>query len=159
MFYLVLVSTLNNLFHLKTRHNSLTKKIELEKLYKQITNEANKIDDEERLRCEVKRFGLKVPGCRDKDVLTNEQYGLIKTFTSRDDITVRKSDKSKTCVSMDSTDYEAKLSLIVGDTTKFSRIDEDSSETLKKKLINLIDAANLSTNDLQFSKLVVTLNP
>ena len=44
---------------------------------------------------------------------------------------------------MDRTDYEAKLSLIVGDTNKFSRIDEDSRETLKKKLNNLMYAANL----------------
>ena len=41
-------------FHLKSRHDSLTKNIDLEKLYKQITNDTGRsnihINDGERLR-------------------------------------------------------------------------------------------------------------
>ena len=98
-------------------------------------------------------FSAIVPGSRDKDVLTKEQYGPIKVITSSDDIIARKSDKSKICVIMDGRDYEAKLSLYVGDITKFSRIDEYFTETPKKKLNNLIEASNLSTNDFNLSKL------
>ena len=49
---------------------------------------------------------------------------------------------------MDRTDHEARLSLTVGDTTIFSRNDEDSTETQKKKLNSLIDATKYSTNDI-----------
>ena len=48
--------------------------MELEKLFKQNINEAYKnnvqINDDERLRSELKRFGLQVPGIRGKDELT-----------------------------------------------------------------------------------------
>ena len=127
-------------------------KMELEKLNKQITNEAGKnnvqIDDDRRLRGELKWFTLQVPWSIDKDVLTVEQYGQFKTFTSKDDIIVRKTDRTSTCVFMDRTDHEARLSLTVGDTTIFSRNDEDSTETQKKKLNSLIDATKYSTNDI-----------
>ena len=86
-------------FQLESRHDSLTKKWSWKNCISQITNEASKnniqINDDERLRCEIKRFGLRVPGCRYEDVLIKEQYGLIKTFASRVAIIVRKSDKSK----------------------------------------------------------------
>ena len=133
--------------------------MELKKLYKQITNEASKnnvqINDDELIRCKLKRFSLQVTGSRDKDVLTKVQYRLIKVFTNRDDIIARKSDKSNTCVIMDRSDYEAKLSLNVGDTTKFSQIDKYSTETLKKKIEKPNTyASNLSANDLKLSKLL-----
>ena len=56
---------------------------------------------------------------------------------------------------MDRSDYEAKLSLNVGDTTKFSQIDKYSTETLKKKIEKPNTyASNLSANDLKLSKLL-----
>ena len=60
---------------------------------------------------------------------------------------------------MDRTDYEPKLSLIVEDTTNYSEIDEDFTETQKKRLTNLIDASKLSTNGLKLSKLVGPYKP
>ena len=49
--------------HLRSRYDPLIKKIELERLFKQIKTEASnrtiEITDEDRLNCELKRFGLR----------------------------------------------------------------------------------------------------
>ena len=67
-------------------------------------------------------------GCGLKD-----QYGPIKSCTSRYDFIVGRSYRSNTCVFIDYTDFEAKFHLIVGDTTNFSRVNKDSKVILKKK--------------------------
>ena len=64
--------------HLKSRYDPLIKNLELKRLLKQIKTEASnrtiEIADEDRLKCELKRFGLRENNCHDKDLLTREQY-------------------------------------------------------------------------------------
>ena len=74
------------------------------------------------------------PTCRDKDLLTKEQYDLVKSFTSRPEIIIRKSDKSNACVIMDRSDYDTKLTQIVNDENKFQKISKDDTESLKNKI-------------------------
>ena len=76
--------------HLKTRYNSIRKKIEVEKLYNQITNEKGKsnivINDEESLRCELKRYGLKKPNDFTRRLISTEQMECIKNFNNNEHI-------------------------------------------------------------------------
>ena len=74
-------------------------------------------------------------------------------------MTIRKSDKSNSIVIMDRSDYLNKLSSIVADEQKFTRLTKDSTEALKKKLNGLIEASNMSTNDFKFNKLVGHYKP
>ena len=96
--------------HIKTKIDDNKKKIEIEKLFQDITNlsKQNKIiiNNEERLKCELKRYGLKTSKDFSKDLITKEQYKKIKEFIIRDDIIFRKADKSNTFVIMNKHVYK-----------------------------------------------------
>ena len=70
--------------HIKTKSSQLDRKIELEKLYASIkTHEKNKavtILDDEQLKTELKRHGLKQINDFNKDVLSKEHYIKIIIF-------------------------------------------------------------------------------
>ena len=98
--------------HLRSKYDLSRKKVELEKLYTQIETEKKKgtitIENEEGLKCELKRFGLRNIRDYGRDVLTKEQHSLIKEFNNNENIIVRKADKSNTFVIMNKEDYNKK---------------------------------------------------
>ena len=127
-------------------------------MFRQVKTEASnstvEITDEDRLKCELKRFGLKENNCHDKDLLTREQYIKLKGLRDNEQVIIRKSDESNSIFIMDRSDYLIKQSCIVGDKQKFTKLTKDSTKALKKKLNGLIKASNMSTNDSKLNKLV-----
>ena len=88
------------------------------------------IKNEERLTCELKRFGLKE---RDftKDLITKEEYNKIREFNRNDNIIVRKADKNNTFVIMDKNEYIRQLTHLLSNPSKFQRINSDPTKAIK----------------------------
>ena len=84
--------------HMKTKYSAIQRKIELEKLYKQITDKKSEkileIPDEELLKCELRRFGLRSPLRFDKSLITREEQKKIKEITNNPEITIKKLTKA-----------------------------------------------------------------
>ena len=118
--------------HLKSKYNSLQKKIEVEKLYKQITSAKDNgyinVDNQDMLLSELRTYGLRVPTDNLRDVLSRDQYSMIKDFNSNEDIVVRKADKTNTLFILNKPDYISKLMALVSDTNKFKNFNHDSTE-------------------------------
>lgn len=136
--------------HLKSKYDNLIKKIEVEKLYRNICDEKRKnnlnITDEERLKCELKRFGLQNNRDYNKNNISKEQLKLIKEFNADEDIITRKADKSSIFVIMNRADYSNKINDILSDGNKFIKVDKDPTPQIKKKLRSLIDTVNANSN-------------
>ena len=115
--------------------------------------------NEELLKCELKRFGLKKINNFRKDILTNEQYAKIAEFLKNKDIIVRKADKSNTFVIMNMIDYNTKIENILSDQTKFKKINRDPITNLKKKLNALIDNVNAAQGPHHMQKLIGHYKP
>ena len=71
--------------HLKLKYDQNIAKIEIEKLYSNIVqlrdNSDITINDDEKLQCELKRFGMKDRKDYSKGIISREQYEQIKEFT------------------------------------------------------------------------------
>ena len=135
--------------HLKSKYDQNVAKIEIEKLYNSILQMRDNsdviIDDEERIKCELKHFGMKERKDYSKSIISKEQYAQIKEFTSNSEIIVRKADKSNTFVVMNRTDYYTKINEILKDETKFVKIEKDPTYDLKSELNKLIAVINSAT--------------
>ena len=143
--------------HLKSRYDHLSKKIEIEKLYDTIKmHKSNKelvIQDEEALKCELKRFGLRTVTDYNKNLLTKQQYALIEEFKSNENIIIRKADKSNTFVIMNSEDYNRKLNDILDDPQKFKPIRKNNVEDIKHELNELIEVVNSRNRSIKLKPL------
>ena len=83
--------------HLRSKYNMLEKKIEIKKLYRSIQDKVTRreisINNNERLKCELKRFGLRQITDFINDLLTKEQFKQLRDFINNEEIIVRKGDK------------------------------------------------------------------
>ena len=149
--------------HLRSKYDLSRKKVELEKFYTQIETEKKKgtitIEDEEGLKCELKRFGLRNIRDYGRDVLTKEQHLLIKEFNNNENIIVRKADKSNTFVIMNKEDYNKKMTDLISNPNKFLKINKDPTDTVKKKLNTIIETINAVGNNLNITKRIGHFTP
>ena len=144
--------------HLRSKYDLSRKKVELEKLYTQIETEKKKgtitIEDEEGLKCELKRFGLRSIRDYTRDVLIKEQHSLIKEFNNNENIIVRKADKSNTFVIMNKGDYNKNLTdlnHLISNPNKFLKISKDPTDAVKKKLNTIIETINAVGKNLNIT--------
>ena len=111
--------------HLKSKYDNNVAKIEIEKLYSNILklSENNDIiiNNDEKLKCDLKYFGMKERKDYSKGIINREQYVKIKEFTANKEIITRKADKSNTFVVMNRDDYHSKIEDILSDTTKLKK--------------------------------------
>ena len=147
--------------HFKTKFEHNKTKIEIEKLFNNIkAAEKEKkvtIKNEERLTCELKRFGLKERRDFTKDLITKEEYNKIREFNRNDNIIIRKADKNNTFVIMDKNEYIRQLTHLLSNPSKLQRINSDPTKSIKRKLNSLIAKAN--TNSTIFSKITGHFEP
>ena len=139
--------------HLRSKHDLLNRKIEIEKLYRSISNKADrniiKISNNEQLKCELKRFGLKRVEDHSKNILNRDQIDLIKNFKNNPNVIVRKADKSNIFVILNKEEYVDKINVILEDSEKFVKIDRDTTPQLKKKLRQLIETLHASSSSVR----------
>lgn len=142
--------------HIKSKVNNNTTKIEIEKFFSNIKRlEKEKklnILNEEKLTCDLKRFGLKERKNYCTDIITKEQYSKIKQFNQKSHLIVRKADKNNTFVVMNKNQYETKIAELISDPLKFKQIPSDPSDTIKKEVNLLITKAN--KNSFNFPKII-----
>ena len=100
------------------------------------------ITDEDRLKCELKRFGLKERPNYSKDLITKEQYTKLKELRNNNAIVIRKADKNNTFVILNREDYKEKLQGLISDPTKFRKINKDPSQQIKTEMNKIIKEAN-----------------
>ena len=150
--------------HIKQKFNYTSRKIELEKLYDNIREKEKNnllvITNDDMLRCDLKRFGMKnMQHHQVGDVLSREQHAKIKQFRNREDIIVRKADKSNTFVIMNLEDYKNKVSSVLNDERKFKRLNKDPTNDIKKALNVLITSINGKMGAIKISKIVGHFTP
>ena len=136
--------------HLRSKYNMLEKKIEIEKLYRSIQDKVTRrevsINNNERLKCELKRFGLRQITDFTKYLLTKEQYKQLRDFINNEEIIVRKGDKSNVFVIMNRNDYNRKIDALTSDPSKFIPVTKDPTPQLKKKLRSLLDIVHAKSS-------------
>jgi hypothetical protein len=141
--------------HLKNKYNHTAKKVEIEKLCENIKNIAvNKqirIIQEDKMKCELEKFGMKNNTDYEKDVLTREQHEKIKKLRDNKDIVIRKADKSNIFVIINKEDYSKSLEELISDRSKFVKLTEDPTENIKKKINKIIEKLE---GDLKLKKLI-----
>ena len=142
--------------HLKQKFDRTQRKVQLELLFEDVKElEKSKkvlVHNEEDLKCELERFGTKEIRDRTKDILTREQYKLIKEFNQDPSIITRKADKSNVYVILDKEYYENRINDVVSDEQKFTKIDKDPTNDLKQELNKLIVQCNSVQQDILFPK-------
>ena len=149
--------------HVRSKYDMLMKKIEVEKLYRGIADQKTRnkiyVTDDERLKCELKRFSLRELKDFSSDVLTKEQHNKIKEFNNNENIIVRKADKSNLLVIMNKEDYASKIDLLLADSNKFQRVGKDPTPKLKKKLRSLISTIHAKEASPKFPNLIGHYQP
>lgn len=149
--------------HLKDKFDHNKQKLEVEKLFQQIENliAAKKIsvENQDHLKCDLRRFGYNTYKDFNKDLLTREDYGFLKEFCSNPDIVIRKADKSNVFVLLENNYYNSKLNEMLQDKSKFRPISKDPSDDIKKRLNSIIDEVNQHTNKKTLNKLVGHFQP
>ena len=143
-------------YHLQSKFDSVNRQTQVEKLYEDIKlKESTKlleIDDDASLEAELERFGLKQQQpC--KNPLTKEQGNLIKEFSSEESVIMRKADKSNVYVLLNKEHYVRSIEDILKDNSKFSKLDNDPTEKLKKELNALISKINSAAKEPLLQKL------
>ena len=111
--------------HLKTKSDSHTTKMEIEKLYRSMKSlETDKkiiLPDEKRLKCKFKCAGLRSHYDFPQGLLNKEDFKAIEEFCFNNDIITRKVDKSSTVVVLQNEDYTNKLDELISDQQSFMR--------------------------------------
>ena len=74
-----------------------------------------RIENMERLKCELKRFGINNITDFNKDLITKEEYECIKKLKNDSSIVIRKADKSNMFVILNKEDYMNKINIILND--------------------------------------------
>ena len=146
--------------HLNKKFNIVEQKSEVEKLYQQINNKRNEliIEDEEKLKCDLKRFGLQNQKSIPSNVINKTQLEKIKQLRNNKNITIRKADKSNTYVIMNAEDYTSKLNNLVHN-EKFEETNLDLIDNIKKEANTLIQDINKSANKIIFKPLIGSFKP
>ena len=143
--------------HLRTKFDTKLKKLEIEKFYQGVKNKMERravtVEDEDRLKSELKTFGLKKSKQYEKDILSPEDYKKLKQLLKDDDIITRKADKSNVFVIMYKKDYCNKLKTLISDENKFKKIKNNPILDIKRRINSLIDVINRVKDGEKLKKL------
>ena len=143
-------------FSVKRKINPINRKIEMEKLFYDITKYEKstqvKISDKEDLKIKFRNFAVKYFPDKCPDNLTPEQLNSIKTLQNNPNIVIQRADKGGGTVVMDKSYYIRKLTELIDDDTKFVECDANKTSKVKKK-INDIAKRFKETNESMFKLL------
>ena len=143
--------------HLKQRFDKTKKKVEIEMMYENIKEMQKSkklvISDDNALKSELERFGMKNIRDNTRDLLTKEQYKKVKDFNNIDSIVTRKADKSNTFVILDKEFYQNEINQLLSDESKFKKIPRDPTEEMKKEINKHISFVNNNSKSVKLHKL------
>ena len=95
----------------------------------------------------------------ESSILTKELREAAKELRSRNDLIVRRGDKSAVYVVMRRDDYDDKMDNIFNDTTKFVKLDQDPTDKLRKRITALTEVANRSNTTHKLPKIIGDFSP
>ena len=145
--------------HYIRRPHPESKRIEIENLIDQLLTlqEENKLSLSTTIREELIGEAGRERGNYRSQVLTPELKKAAKELRQREDIIIRKGDKSSIYVVLDKEEYLEKLDNILSNPSKFQHLQKDPTEAIKKKINNLINRAN--TTSKHFSRVIGDYGP
>ena len=131
--------------HLKPKFDPYKKRVELEKLYQDITDlhRDGYVNMNDNLKDQLKAEGTKNRSRGNRSILPPNLRNAAKQLRSNEEIVIRKADKSNAYVIVNRQDYEDKLDRLVSDESKFTHITRNPINALKKELNGLIKTANM----------------
>ena len=148
--------------HMKNDFDQFKEKTELEILYQSTLKleTEGKINIEDGFKECLINEGTKKRCYHNKSqLLSKEQLESIKNLRNNKDIIIRKADKSNIYVIMNYSDYKQKLDDIISDKSKFIQLKKDPTESLKKKLNNIIKCENAAPSNIKMKVLEGNYKP
>jgi len=134
--------------HLRQKFDHIKKRVSVEILYNNISDLSSSkkilVENDEVLRSELERFGLRKNRNFHSDLLSSDQYRKVKEFSSNESIVIRKADKSNVFVILERDYYDNEISNFLSDHTKFKKIDRDPTDDLKREINMCISNINKS---------------
>ena len=92
-------------------------------------------------------------------ILSQPLRKAAKELREREDIIIRKGDKSAVYVIMKRDEYLMKMDNILNDPTKFVRLQKDPTEALKKRVSSMVTRANNLQQEIKFPKIIGDFGP
>ena len=92
-------------------------------------------------------------------ILSKKLKEAAKSLRENDGIIVRRGDKSSIFVIMNRPEYNNKLDTILGDESKFMKLESDPTDKLKKRISQLNASANQAQEELKFPKVEGDFRP
>ena len=131
------------------------KRLECEILIDNVENlvRQNKVTVEPPFKTEVIAEASKLRGSFNSTILEKRHIEAAKQLKADPTITVRRADKASSYVLIYTNEYLQKLDQILGDENKFKKITRDPTESLKKKINDLVDKVNAVYDHTKLPKL------
>ena len=147
--------------HFQDKPHRLQKRLECEILIGNIENliTLGKVTAEPGFKHEIVAESSKKRGNYRSQVLKKEHIEAAKELRSDPGITIRSADKTDAFVLMNTEEYLHKLEMILSDDTNFERILSDPTESLKKRLNNLIELNNAASDAIKLGKVTGNYSP
>ena len=148
-------------YALTPKYSNRNKKAELEILYQDICKlkTQNKILVNPDLQDQLKAESTKSRSGRSGPSLEPRLQRAAKELRNNDNLVIRRADKSQVFVILNKKDYDQKVSAILGDQTKFTKITRNPVEQLKRSANDLIDVANKASKDHKIDKIIGDYQP
>ena len=148
-------------FGLKNKTKDIDSKIEMERLFYDITTKERYgkvvVNEKDNLKTKLKNFAITNNNDVSRDNLTQAQHRALKSLQRNEDIVVKRPDKGGGVVIMDRHDYNSKLENLISDPSKFANCNANQSEKIKSK-INKIAGKYKGTFDAIYNKLHIVGN-
>ena len=149
--------------HIQKRFDPLDKKIEMEMLYSSLLKleENSKIRINSNLKEQLRAESTRQRSKDGSKLLSKEIMDVMKELKERNDIIIRKADKSNIFVILNKNDYIDKINDILKDETKFQKVDRDTTAKLKADVNRLIEISNYTnTSDVdKLNKIIGEFEP
>ena len=113
-----------------------------------------KIEDKEKLRADLKSFALTKTSDHQKNPLSRDDKKALSSLKNNKDIHISKADKGGGFIILNKKDYEKKIDDILSDTSKFQRINEDTTPHIKKEINSTLKKHHVLTTKYNCEKLV-----
>ena len=147
--------------HFYPKYSQIDKKVNISLLYDDICSLQNqgKVTVNPGLQSQLQAECTKKRHQNVNGLLSSQMRDAAKQLRNCQEIVIRKADKAATYVILDRDNYMEKCRTILNDDTKFEVITKNPIEQLKKRVNQLIDAANAVSGDIKFQRVIGDYEP
>ena len=148
-------------YQIQPKYSKFFKEVEMEQLYENIIRlyEDGKLDIKNSLADHLRSEAKKHRNKPYPSILNKQHRKAAHELKNNPNIIIRKTDKDSKYVILNKLDYFNKCNHILHDNSKFMKIKKDTTNTIKKKVNNLIDSLNAKVNDIKMEKIIGDFQP